>query len=71
MKNETPTPDQIVAARHAAGHTQAEAGRTVYSALRTWQDWEAGKRKMPKSAFVLYMILTGQTTVKAAREKFS
>jgi hypothetical protein len=48
-----------------------EAGRTVYSALRTWQDWEAGKRKMPKSAFALYMILTGQTTVKAAREKFS
>lgn len=63
-----PTPDQIIAARHAAGQTQTEAGRTVFAPLRTWQNWEAGDRRMPAAAWVLYLILTGQMSVAEARE---
>lgn len=41
-----PEPDDIRAARTAAGLTQTEAGAVVHASLRTWQQWEAGDRKM-------------------------
>lgn len=41
-----PRPEEIVAAREAAGLTQTEAGELIYSALRSWQDWESGERRM-------------------------
>ena len=41
-----PTPKQIKAARHKAGLTQTQAGQVVGLAMRTWQDYEAGKRTM-------------------------
>ncbi|MDR2172822.1 MAG: YdiL family protein [Burkholderiales bacterium] len=63
-----PKPEQIIAARHSVGHTQTEAAHTIFSALRTWQNWEAGSREMPRSAFVLYLILTEQITVDEARQ---
>ena len=39
-----PAPEAVLAARIAAGLTQAEAGRLVRSARRSWQEWESGGR---------------------------
>jgi DNA-binding transcriptional regulator YiaG len=63
----TPAPDQIIAARHAAGHTQTEAAHIVFAALRSWQDWEGGRYKMPPERWLLYLLLTDQITVDEAR----
>lgn len=41
-----PTPAEIREAREAAGLTQTEAAAVVLATLRTWQDWEAGERRM-------------------------
>ncbi len=55
-----PEPDQVRAARKCAGHTQTQAGQLVGGTLRTWQDWESGKRAMPAAALALYLLLTDQ-----------
>jgi len=49
-----PAPEQVRTARAAAGLTQAAAAEMVHCARRTWQDWEAGKRKMPLGLFELF-----------------
>lgn len=41
-----PTPDEIRAARLAAGLTQTDAAEKIHCSLRTWQQWEAGERRM-------------------------
>lgn len=41
-----PTPDEIKAGREAAGLSQTAAAELIFSTLRTWQDWEAGERRM-------------------------
>jgi DNA-binding transcriptional regulator YiaG len=41
-----PSPKEITAAREAAQLTQTEAGKLIYASLRTWQQWEAGDRRM-------------------------
>lgn len=51
-----PTPQEIRAAREAAHLTQTAAAELIYSKLRTWQDWEAGKRKMHPGLFELFKI---------------
>jgi len=53
-------PADIAQARHRAGHTQTQAGELVGGTLRTWQDWEAGRRAMPGAAWELYQLKTGQ-----------
>jgi putative transcriptional regulator len=50
------TPEQIRAAREAARLTQTAAAKLIFSTLRTWQDWEAGKRKMHKGLFKLFKL---------------
>ncbi len=54
------TPAEIKAARIAAGMTQSEAGACVCGTLRTWQDWEAGKRPMPPAVWELFQLHTDQ-----------
>jgi len=56
-----PSPDEIRDARAAGGHSQAAAASTIYSTMRTWQDWEAGKRRMHPALLELYKIKTKQT----------
>ena len=53
-----PEPDEIRAARAAAGLTQTEAGDVVHASLRTWQQWEAGDRKMHPGLFELFKLKT-------------
>ena len=55
-----PTPQQIKAAREAAGLTQTAAAKTASSALRTWQQWEAGDRQMHPGLWELFLLKTGQ-----------
>lgn len=51
-----PTPDQIRSARIAAGLTQTQAAALIYSSLRSWQQWEAGDRRMHPGLFELFKI---------------
>lgn len=64
-----PTQSEIIAARTNAGHTTTEAGAEVYAAARTWQQWEAGDRKMPRSVWELYLLHTGQHPEKKLVKK--
>ncbi len=64
-----PTPQEIIDARTAAGQSTAEAATLVYVALRTWQQWEAGDRKMPRASWELYLIHTGQHPEKKLAKK--
>jgi putative transcriptional regulator len=51
-----PSPEEITAARLAANLTQTQAGALVYSALRTWQQWEAGERRMHPAFWELFNL---------------
>ena len=53
-----PDPAEILAARRAAGLTQTAAAALVHSALRTWQQWEAGDRRMHPGLWELFRLKT-------------
>lgn len=55
-----PLPDEIRAARSAANLSQHEAGQLLYTSNRHWSNWETGASKMPRAAWHLFCILTGQ-----------
>lgn len=56
MTIKSPAPARIRAARETAGLTQSAAGALVNAALRTWQQWEAGDRAMPATAWELFLL---------------
>jgi DNA-binding transcriptional regulator YiaG len=56
-----PTPDEVRAARLAAGLTQTEAAAVIGKPLRTWQNWEApadspSHRSMDAALFELFLL---------------
>ena len=53
-----PTPEQIKAARKAAGLTQAEAGRVIGYTMRGWQNWEHGGAEMKQALYDLFLMRT-------------
>ncbi|MHB1619705.1 MAG: helix-turn-helix domain-containing protein [Sulfuricella sp.] len=53
-KTKSPTPDEIRAARKAVGLSQTAAAELIYSTMRTWQDWEAGKAHMHPGLWELF-----------------
>jgi len=53
-----PTKEEIKQARESASLSQKQAGELVYSAIRTWQQWEAGDRKMHPGLWELFRIKT-------------
>lgn len=57
---QTPAPEQIRTARHAAGLTHAAAAALVHANLRSWQKWEAGERAMHPAFWELFLIKSGQ-----------
>lgn len=72
--NPPPAPAEIRAARQVAGLTQTQAGALVHSVCRTWQQWEAGDRKMHPGLWELFCIktekpVTTPTDAHAAFEK--
>ena len=52
----SPAPEEIRAARDAAGLSQTAAAELVHSKLRTWQQWEAGDRKMHPGLWELFRL---------------
>jgi DNA-binding transcriptional regulator YiaG len=53
-----PAPGDIIAARQAAALTQTQAASLVYGSLRTWQQWEAGDRRMHAGLWELFRLKT-------------
>lgn len=51
-----PEPHQIKESRKKTGMTQSQAAAMVGHALRTWQDWESGKRNMHPSLWDYWLI---------------
>ena len=49
-----PTPDEIRAARDAAGLTQHQAADLIHGTERAWQEWEAGNRRMHPGLWELF-----------------
>ncbi|NCC05838.1 MAG: XRE family transcriptional regulator [Proteobacteria bacterium] len=58
-----PSPADIRAARHRAGLTQAQAGATIGSTRRAWQEWEAGRRNMPNAKWELFLRKSREVNV--------
>jgi DNA (cytosine-5)-methyltransferase 1 len=58
-----PNPSDIKQARAHAGLTQTQAGAVIYTPLRTWQDWEAGKRPMHPAFYELFRLKTQRSTI--------
>ena len=54
-----PSPDDIRAAREAAGLTQTQAGALVHTPLRAWQRWEAGRAPMHPGLWELFRRKVG------------
>ena len=72
MRN--PAPSEIRAARKDADLTQTEAAYLIYSTLRTWQDWEAGKARMHAGLWELFLSKINKIECKpplAAGKMFS
>ncbi|MEO6351492.1 MAG: helix-turn-helix domain-containing protein [Oxalobacteraceae bacterium] len=55
MSTTSPMPDEIRAARKESGLSQTAAAALIYSTLRTWQDWEAGKARMHPGLWELFL----------------
>lgn len=58
MPSEKPSPAEIRSARLGAGLTQTEAAEQVYVLCRSWQQWEAGDRKMHPAFWELFRLKT-------------
>jgi len=62
----TPSPEEIRAAREAAGLTQTEAAGLVHASMRAWQQWEAGNRRMHPAIWELWRI---KASARIARDE--
>ncbi len=51
-----PTPAEIRAAREDVGLSQTEAAALLHTTCRTWQQWEAGDRRMHPAFWELFVI---------------
>lgn len=51
-----PDPGEIRVAREVAGLSQTAAAELVHAACRTWQQWEAGDRRMHPAFWDLFCL---------------
>ena len=56
--------DEVKAARSACGLTQAEVAPIVYTSIDNWQNWEQGRHTMRAALFELFLLKTGQITLR-------
>jgi transcriptional regulator with XRE-family HTH domain len=71
MRGYSPTPEEIRAARKALGLSQSAAAALIFSTLRTWQDWEAGKAHMHPQLWESFKLKASSTTAKLRDAKAS
>lgn len=64
MKVNNPTPDQIRAARLAAGLSHYAAAELIKSSKRSWENWEQGRVNMHPGLFDYFLLLSGQKELK-------
>jgi len=64
-----PAPVDIIVARKAAGMTQTAAASIVYSSCRSWQQWEAGDRRMHPAVWELFKIKVEEDKLISSKEK--
>ena len=62
-------PADILAARQAAGLTQAQAAVIAMAAKRTWEDWERGRRPMDRANWAVFLHSTGQRVIPFSPSK--
>ena len=51
-----PSPADIVQTRQAAGLTQQASADLLHTSVRSWQQWEAGDRRMHAAFWELFQI---------------
>lgn len=57
---QSPTPEEILAARQANGQTQGQAAAVIHKSWKSWNYWEAGSRNMDPAFWELYLVKTGR-----------
>lgn len=57
-----PEPVEIRAAREFAGLSQTAAAELIHTTCRTWQQWEAGDRRMHPAFWELFRIKSSTLT---------
>lgn len=62
----SPSREAVRQARLDCDMTQTEAAEVVHSTLRTWQQWEAGDRRMHAGLWELFEIKTGRKPLEDA-----
>jgi putative transcriptional regulator len=67
-----PTPEEVRAARSAAGLTQTQAAAVLYITTSGWQKYETASdmqnnRPMPAALFELFLLKCGFLTLHEAR----
>ncbi len=55
-----PTPEAVRLARVTANLTQTDAAAVVHVALRTWQQYEYGERRMSSGLWELFVRKVGE-----------
>lgn len=58
-----PNPEQIRAERERVGLSKETAAAAACVALRSWQAYEAGERRMPAATWVRFTLLTGRRSI--------
>lgn len=64
-----PTSAEIISVRESMGLTQSEAASLVHSVLRSWQQWEAGDRKMKPAVWELFCLKCGVMELAKVRKR--
>lgn len=54
-------PKLIKEVRRLSGLTQTQAAMMIGGTLRSWQEWEGGRRNMPPAKYNLFLLMTGVT----------
>ena len=68
MDLKTPKPEEIRAARAAAGLKQAEAAELVHAgSYRSWQNWELGSSEIPLAEWELFLLKTTRQRSRRSR----
>lgn len=65
----TPKPDEIRAAREAAGLSRDAAAKLIYKSVRSWEKWENGERPMDPAWWELWQLKVASNKASNIRTK--